>query len=68
MEVADTRLYNIYFLKKWILFRFFQKKIGISKFYRIKTQNFEMSRQPFVEHVILHLYWSFCTVCFKFLF
>ena len=74
MKVVDKRFYDIYsgffkFMNIFDFIKFFFLKISV--FRNFGSQKLKISKfldSEFVEHVILHLSWSFCALCLKTLF
>ena len=73
MAVVDMRFYDIYSVFQisknfGFCIKGFLKNIGFSKFWGKKIKILKFRDSHFVERVILHLPWSFCAVCLKYLF
>ena len=56
------------FIKILILLRFSPKYRFFRNFWGRKPKVLTFQDSHFVERVILHLFWSFCSVCFKTIF
>ena len=60
-----TYILFFFIYKKFGFYKSFPKKFGFSKFYRSKTQNFEISRYPSCRAFHFTSMLVFCVVCFK---